>query len=176
MLSLKARSAQMGPTINDRTEMHGDEPTPALDLSISEFIVTQDELDDQFQVNQPHRFFDKAKPPTPYWPTLEPFVIAHKLEGVSVRLLLGIDQHEVHLLDCKLKGIVLTPLTGGLIALDFKVQHSGDIEDEDLGRLRQAKGHEISIVLEGGTVEVARKKSQPELDLDHDADDQPTVQ
>lgn len=174
MLDLSSRIAQMGPTINDRTEKHGDEDVPAMDISVSGIMLTIPELAVLLQTAETEvkRLFNmRAQPIEPALSMLEIACLV-KLEDVDVALELGLDQYELALPACGVKLTGLTRCTGGLTELSCRLQYPGDLGGDDLERLREAKNKQIEIAFSGGKIaEKKQARKQPELDMDHHAEE-----
>jgi len=174
MLNVDIRPAMLGPTINDRTEIHGDENVPAMDITVSDIMLTIPELAALLRVpvKRTEALFDRDKHPIePAFQALAPLQLGERISDVDVLMLLGLDEYELDLPGCTVRVKSLVPMTGGLTAMECRIQYAGQLNGNQLERLRGAKGREISIGFAGGKVAERKATKQPELALDHGAEE-----
>lgn len=141
-MHLKARICQLG-VIHNRTEKHGDEDVPAIDVPISGFAIGAEELNGLLQDPHAHRaLFDTSKlPHEPVFNCFKPLALKEKFHDADVTLHLGLGLHSVTLTGCKLAKVKLEPALGGLVSLDFTAQRLANLED--VPKLLAFQGHEI---------------------------------
>jgi hypothetical protein len=157
MTTLTSRPAQLGPTINDRTEMHGDEGKPALDLTISGFVLSQEELNAIAQHPGAYAglFDTSSNPPRWAYPGLAPTIsLADTIKGCEVTLKLGLEMFELRLAGANVKGGAIA-CEQGVPALSCKVQFEGELTGEQLLKLRAAKGKSIDVEFVLGAADAA---------------------
>lgn len=110
MLNLTERNAHIAPGANLRTQKHGEEDVPAVDVTISGIGLDADELDKLFGHPQTaESFYDVEGDEVPRlkFPGLEPVRFTEKIEGLRVTLKIG-------------KTVVqLSPSTGRKITVEF---------------------------------------------------------
>lgn len=168
MTTLTSRPCQLGPTINDRTEKHGNEDKPALDIGVDAYCLTPAEFCEL--AGHPaayHGLVDTgSQPPKFAYPNLEPtFAMRETIKGCAAVLLLGLERYELTLADCKLKGGVFTITNSGDVAFGFKLQHEGELTGEQLLKLRAAKNKSIDLALQIGE-SAAANDAQAGLNLE----------
>lgn len=166
MTTLAFRTATLGPTINDRTERHGDEDKPALDLSLGAIVLTPEEFNAiACHPGAYHGLFDtSSNPPQFAYPGLTPVLsLAETIKGCEVTLRLGLEQFELKLVGCNVKGGVIE-LASGVAALSCKVQHEGELTGEQLLKLRAAKNKSVDVEIVLGAAD-AEDDAQGDLPL-----------
>lgn len=124
MLKLKSKPCQIGASINARTEKHGDEPQPAMDIPLS-FLISAKELN--ALMGDPHTsdVWFEATPgelPEPMLKNLKPYKLKGKFKDSLAVLTVGVNGHVIDLGDCTLSGLAFEPQTGGMTAVKLKVQ------------------------------------------------------
>jgi hypothetical protein len=167
-LSLTRRPAKIGKSINTRTEMHGEEEVPGLDIPINGMLINAAELalltdcatayDGLFIENE-------ALGVVPRISSLEPLHIGHKFENATVRVTGSSIDNETFA-NSKIKSIKLEPQTGGLTLLSFTLQVNPE-NGIDVPRLLNAK---ISIAIKAAELETDSDE-QPELPMEHSQDE-----
>lgn len=141
-------------SINVRTETHGEEIVPSLDLGI-EVNANNDALA-MFDPKLKAALYAKAKPngngsepaegqgelelpvsdlPVRRFPDLAPLRFCTQLEGYAMTL--HLDDDDVLLTDCKVNKFSVECIEGGSIKLRFRVQRSG-VDRETYGALAMA--------------------------------------
>lgn len=165
MLTLDKRPARIGLSINTRTEKHGEESVPAMDIPLTGILLTKDEvnalLDDKHAWDSLY-VERKGKPSEPMFAkTLKPFAHVGKWKGSAITLYVGM-KPEMYELEGKLSRAKLTPQTGGLTALSITVQ----VTAEDAVPLIHFLDSAIDVELEfGDETDEEGEEDQPELNL-----------
>lgn len=165
MLTISKRPCQIGTSINTRRELHGDEPVPACDIPILGITLDANELNSLLEEPHAHGalfLLRKGVTEEPQFPQLEPFVLKDKIEGARVSLIVG--NSVLKLTDCKLKGLTLQPMAGGLTLLSFKIQSSGDGMGGIVGDLVAQLDRTIEIEVTDGE-RVSKDSRQAELPI-----------
>jgi len=171
-LSLSSRPCLIGASINTRTEKHGDEDVPAVDIPVAGIMLTAEELGALVGDAYAHKalFDTKGKRMDPALPYFESFQLKHKFEGAAVDFELGLHKQHVGLDGAKLAGIKLTPRAGGLTEMSCKVQcvlHAAD----DVGQLIQHLNREAQIeVTDAAQVEEKASSKQQDLPINNFGD------
>lgn len=123
-LTLSKRPGTIGPSINTRTKMHGDDSVPGVDIPIQNILLDAGELG--VLMNEPtahERLFrtDRSKHAEPAFMNVKPMVIDGKFEDAKVTIFReGADP--LILKPAKVASIKLTPQVGGLTAMTCTVQ------------------------------------------------------
>lgn len=169
------RTCKVGPSVNSRTEKHGDEDVPACDIPIQGMMLTHDEL--EALVPGAHKAFFAKQRGTDFYDLtdlaklLRPFKFVDKFEGASATLQLGIDGKEITLdKDVKIAKLVLDPQTGGMTELSITLQTTPTTDV--MAEVFAFMNREITADVSFGKKAEAKKKKQPELALDHGAGEQ----
>jgi hypothetical protein len=164
-LTLTKRPAQIGGSINTRTEKHGEENVPGIDIPITEVMLTKEELNALLQDPDAHDAFftdERGDQLEPRFVLLSAFSIAGKFSGAKVTLAPPVGDGEALVLKpAKVSKMVLVPQVGGLTAMSCTIQGNPPEHLDVIGLLNQKT--RISI-LNG---EREAKVEQPELDLTH---------
>lgn len=146
MLSISKRPARLGSSINTRAERHGDDNVTALDIPLSEIMLTAEELNALMQEPHAHNvLFDHAKGGSLIEPVFEqvPFLpLAGKIEDATVTL--GFNDEELQLVPCNLKRLRLVPRVGGLTSLSCLVQCVPKL-DSLVARLLERLNSDVSV-------------------------------
>lgn len=133
MLKLATREAMIGPSINTRTESHGDENVTALDIPLS-FLLDPVELCAVLRsVEAAHRLFlpdPKGVLDQPALPALRSLALIDKIETCHVVLVFDALAGPVTLTltDCTLAKVKLTPKFAGRTECHVTVQTTPDLE------------------------------------------------
>jgi hypothetical protein len=172
-MHLKSRICLLGSSINTRTEKHGDDDVPAIDIPITGFALVGAELAEITGDVHAHRaLFDKSKNPVePIFNCFRPLALVHKFEGCTARFILGLGREELVLADCKVARVKLEPNLGGLTSADFLIQSTPD-DLAAMARLMAFMGHDIELEVELGNKAEKAKANQQNLALDDESDDQ----
>ena len=171
---LDSRPARIGPSINSRSEKHGEEDVPAMDVPIIALMLTKAELNALMRDRTIwDRWFNerKDKLPEPANRNLKPYGLRDKYEHSTARILVGLDNDRVFAFnDCDLSKISLTPQVGGLTELHVTIQAL--INDSNTS-LFEFMAKDCSVELSFGDLEKEKKKNanQPELNLDARGDE-----
>lgn len=165
-LTLTKRAGQIGPSINTRTEKHGEEDVPGIDIPVGGIFLDEAELCEVLQNAGAHEALftlERGSAAEPRFQNLKAFGITDKFQGAKVTITVD-DKDPLILKPAKVSKIHLEPQIGGLTAMSCTIQgNPGD--HTDVLEMLNAKCR-ISIV--GGQM-VEREKDQPELDLEHDS-------
>ena len=124
MQTLAKRPCQIGGSINGRTEKHGEEPVPCMDITI-EMLITAQELNEL--MGEPHTadaWFENGgnKLPEPLLKHLQPYKLKGKFEGSAASILVGLQLDEIELPTVTIASCVFEPKVGGMTALKCKLQ------------------------------------------------------
>ena len=165
-LTITQRPCKLGPSINCRTERHGDEDEPACDIPITGLLLEKDEANELVGKMFWESLFDtpRGKAPKVLFPQLAPRKLTEKYEG-AVTIELGANINDIELEGVTLKGITLQPLEGGLVSLSCSVQCNDAIE-KFIHKLVARQNTEIEVELTFGEKVVKTKGKQDELPLD----------
>lgn len=109
MLTLTTRPCKIGPSINTRTEKHGDEDVTALDIPIESVMLEANELN--VLLGEPHAhnalFNGGTSPPEPLLRMIRALKLKDKFEDCTVTLLLGLNLERIELANVKLAKVEL---------------------------------------------------------------------
>ena len=127
ILSLTKRRALVGPSINTRTEKHGAEDVPGVDIPLSDIFLDKDELCALLQDPEAHdALFTEARGEQlePRFQTIQALVMDDKFVGakVSIEVTTGGEKTVLLLKPAKLAKLKLTPQVGGLTLMSCTVQ------------------------------------------------------
>lgn len=167
-VALAARACKLGVSTNCRTEMRGDDGEPAVDFTITDFLLEKDELNELFGALTYESLFNEqgaGKAPQVLHPKFGPRTYSEKHKG-SVAIVLGPNQKDIELDDVKLTNIKIEPLEGGLTKLTLQVQVSEDVE-KFVNKLVARQGTEIEAEIGFGDTVQREKSKQKELPMDH---------
>ena len=163
-LNLPKRPADIGGSINTRTEMHGKDKVPAHDIMIATTIVGPEETgaltgtDDAYD----RLYREENGLIVPAFPYFAPQRFAVKFQGAKVRVWLQ-SGDEVDFEDASLKDVTLFLATGGNSGLVYKLQVTdADRQHLDIAGLLNSKVH-----IQVKSAELIAKEMNPELPLDH---------
>lgn len=163
-LSLTKRPAKIGKSVNTRTEMHGTDEVPGLDIPITGMLLNDVELglvNDDPETYQRWYRTDKALGVVPAFPAVEVIHIEHKFENASVRMT-GSSIDDATFGNAKIKSIRFARQIGGLTMMSFTLQVNPE-NGIDVPKLLNAK---ISIGIKSAELEVDAD-DEPELPMDH---------
>lgn len=158
---LSARACKLGVSLNCRRELHGDEGVPACDISVAGIMLTKEEFNalmgDDYAYGA--MFTEKKEPRLPQ---IENIVLKGKRVGAAVVITITTTGKGTGLAlsDCKLKDLVLAPMSGGLTAMALKIQTAGDHVPNTVGILSAHMGDDISLSISDSTLEVKQSKQQ----------------
>jgi hypothetical protein len=158
----------IGSSINTRSEIHGDENVPALDIPLSAIMLSATELNALLQEPYAHEalFNERTNPRAlvePLFKQLHPLKLKDKFEESSVTLIVGLNRKAVTLNDVKLAKLTLQPLVGGLTALKLTVQCTPTLDDS-ITTLLAFMNHDADVEITIGE-RVAPAQKQSELPL-----------
>jgi hypothetical protein len=162
-LNLTKRPAKIGKSVNTRTEMHGEEEVPGQDIPLTGIVLSNLELAAVTDEETAATGFFKMDGDqyVPRIAALDPQTISHRFTGALVRISGGGVKASLYT-NAKIKGIVLTPQTGGLTLMSCTLQVNPRDEDPSAQQLINRK---ISISIKAELELPA--DDEPELPLDH---------
>lgn len=163
-LTLSKRAGQIGPSINTRTEKHGEEDVPGLDIPVTGIFLDAEELGVLLQDPEAHTcLFTKSRSVAdePRFDSLAPLKIDGKFTDAKVLITVG--EHQVHFKPAKVKSIELEPQVGGMTMMSCTIQGNPS-SNTDVLELLNAK---CRIQITGGEMET-KNDDQPELPMGHD--------
>ncbi len=166
---LNRRPAQIGASINSRTQKHGEENIPAFDIPLVGIMLTQDELNALMneKLTSIAWFNDRTDGlPEPLFKNIKHFALTDSYENCSVTIAVGLKEQLFELdEDVKIVKLKLAPCVGGLTELKLTVQ--AKIEHSNTG-LFEWLSKDCYVELAFGELVKANPK-QPELNLGVDA-------
>jgi hypothetical protein len=169
ILSLSKRPAQVGPSINTRTEKHGNDDVPGIDIPVSQIFLDKDELNALLQDVEGHdALYTEARGEQlePRFQTIQPLVLDDKFTGakVSLEVTTGGEKTVLHLKPAKIAKIKLEPQVGGLTLMSCTVQGNPQDHTDVLALLNQKC--RLSIL---NAERDEKPVPEPELPLGHEA-------
>lgn len=153
MLTLTQRVAQIGPSINTRTEKHGEDNVAALDIPVTFLIDAQELCVIAKSPEAAHRLFhvERGKhldQSTAALPGFKALALTEKVESCTVRL--GLGDLELTLPDATLAKVKVTPKFGGKSEVDATIQTAPDFDEGILALFEHMGGEcQFSCVCEG---------------------------
>lgn len=176
MITLSSRACQLGSSVNLRTEKHGDDDVPAVDIPIGGIMLNSKDLNELMGLPTAHdTLFDTVRGhKEPALPQVRDLVLREKVVGadVCIRIQSTGPAKEITLRDCKLKSLTLAPLSGGATALALTVQTSGDHVPATIGLLAAHLNGHINVEITEGT-SAETKPAQGELPVNSLEEDPP---
>jgi len=161
MLNIDRRQATIGTSLNGRTQIHGDDKVPALDIEFEGIVLSENELN--ALLADPHATDALFEPPggsstlaSPRFPQLKPFAFKEKIKGARVSIWLSVDRTPIVLADCNVAKITLEPQEGGTTSLSCQVQ-STQPADKSVAKLFEQMGHTVSVEIEELQADLADK-------------------
>jgi hypothetical protein len=167
IMNLTKRPGQIGPSINTRTEKHGEESVPGVDIPVSGLMLDKPELNALLQDVDAHDalYTDaRGKQLEPRFQTIDPIALTDKFVGAKVTIT-SVDGETENLIlkPAKIGKIRLEPQVGGLTLMSCTIQ--GNPPDHaDMLALLNAKCR-VSIL--NAALDVKAAADEPELPLDH---------
>jgi hypothetical protein len=180
-LELDKRPCHLGPSLNNRREKHGTENVPALDFSLTGYLLTKPELDKlvgQGFWNSRYETRSGGQPPAPAWKKMRGEKFGEKLEADVTLSFLSDSEKPVVITEAKVGKLDFDYQVGGLTACDLTISTAQD--DVDVNKLRRHMDGEISveITLREPKPEKGAKKAapdnEPELGLVHPGGESPS--
>lgn len=172
MLKLDRRSVLMGPSINTRTQKHGEDNITALDIPLSCICLSSEELAIVMLNKAAYRFLygrKKGRPDEPIFGSLVSCLkFKKKVEAVSAVLYLG--RKQLRILDATLSKVTIEPQVGGVTWLSFTLQCTPDLDDEHpiMEALFSRLNEKIDL-----QIECEHYGAQPELPLEEEEEIDP---
>jgi hypothetical protein len=160
--------------VNLRTEKHGDEEKPAVDIKLSNIMLSKAELIRLTGDAQAwNLMFETEKPGGVFEPTLQCFestrYLKAKYEDCVSTIRFGMQKTEHELEEHKVKGIAFDPVVGGMVALTLTIQQALD-DTKIVAQLAEYQGQEAHIATTFGQVS-ENEKRQKNLPLNEGGDD-----
>lgn len=179
MLTISKRPCKIGGHMNARTEKHGDEDVPALDIALEGIMLMAQELNALLEDPMAHRHLfqtQNGKLHEPTFTKFKPFVLRDAYEGATVRIVVGLRNDEITLADCRLRRITLEPKTGGMTQLSLSVAARPD--EDVMAVLLRYMGSDADVAISGATVAAkgGKQKDLPlgaDLEFGDDEEEQP---
>jgi len=176
MITLSARACQLGSSVNLRTEKHGEDNVPAVDIPIEGIMLSSEDLNELLGTPGAHDtlFSTVRGHQEPALPQIKDLVLRDKVAGADVCIKIhGTGPaKKLQLKDCKIKGLTLAPLSGGATALSITVQTSGDHVPATIGLLASHLSGQINVEISGGAI-AEKKATQGELPINSLEEDPP---
>lgn len=172
MLAVTMKPCRIGPSINTRTEYHGEEQVPAMDIPLADITLSKDELEELLGLGRWECLFFLRKGddyPLPFLDCLKTLAFKHKFENAEVALLLGLNRTRLALPHVKLSKIKLDPMPGGLTSMQLTVHCTPEMDkstsEKALSLLFAFLDQEVEVDIAFGNVEEDDDASQAELGL-----------
>lgn len=144
MLKIARRTAKIGPSINTRTERHGEDDVTALDIPLREITLAPAGLEELLPGAGARLFDDKHEP---VFSRLKPFALREKIESARVTLWMGLEPDELKFPDVRLSKIAITPQSGGGAMLQLTVQVTPNL-DESIAQLLEQLNRQVEVEIE----------------------------
>lgn len=147
MQTITKRPAMIGSHVNGRGEHHGEDTVTALDIPLSDIMLSAEELNALLHEPLAHGLLFQTRQGgayiEPIFRMLRPFRLVDKVEGAAVTL--EINPGDVlRLTDCKLSRLTLQPMPGGLTSLSLLVQCTPAL-DSSAARLLGKLNTEVAV-------------------------------
>jgi hypothetical protein len=158
------RPAQIGPSINTRTEKHGEENVPGVDIPVSGIFLTKEEINILLQDEDAYDALytdTRSKQLEPRFMTIEPIRLSDKFTGARVTI--AVNGEDLVLKPAKISKISLAPQVGGLTLMSCTVQGNPSDHTDVLALLNL----KCRIQILGAALEEPAP-AEPELPLDHE--------
>jgi hypothetical protein len=165
-ITISKRACKIGPSINCRTEKHGDDEVPACDIPISGILLQTGEVNALVGPLFRESLFDtrsQGKAPAILHPGLAARKLTEKFEG-AVTIVMGPNQNDIELDKVTLAGLKFEPLEGGLVAMSLTVQTSKDVP-KFVHKLIARQNTEIDVEISIGDKVERAKSKQTELPM-----------
>jgi len=156
MLNVTLRPAKLGPSINTRSERHGeDENVPAIDITVSGIMLDREEVGDLTE--DPELALALFKQQTdqvdvPRFADFGPMLFKHKFTDAKVSFELGLHKQSVRLSPCKVRKIQLEAVLGGMLEMSCRVQCAHEVAP-DLSKLAVFMNQEVKIAISDGALD-----------------------
>lgn len=165
--------------VNLRTEKHGDDDMPAVDVRLSNIVIDKAELIRLTGDSEAwNLLFQQEKRGSVIEPTLQCFdserYLVAKYEECQTKIRFGMQKAEHDFDDHKIKGISCKPLVGGMTAVTLTIQKA--LENTGIcSDLAAYQGKEAHVEITLGKVS-EKEKRQGKLPLNEggDSDDKPS--
>lgn len=163
-LNLNKRSAEIGGSINTRTERHGEELVPGVDIPVTGLMLDKEELNILLEDEFAHDclFTDaRGKQLEPRFLNVAPIVVLGKFEEASVTISLQ-GEDGLLLKPAKISKIILEPQVGGLTLVSCTIQANPPDHFDVCSYLNQ----KCRLAIRNAERE-PKPNSEPELPLEH---------
>lgn len=168
IMNLTKRPGQIGPSINTRTERHGEESVPGVDIPVSGLMLDKPELNALLQDVDAHDALytdSRGKQLEPRFLTIDPIALTDKFVGAKVTISSANGETESLILKpAKIGKIRLEPQVGGLTLLSCTIQGNPPDHADMLALLNQKC--RVSILNASLDIKPAASE-EPELPLEH---------
>jgi len=148
-LLLPRRSCTIGSSINTRSEFHGEESVPALDIPVSKIVLSREEFGDLLLDPKAHKSlyqYRKNQPDLPRWyQVLAPLLLKGKINADLVEL--GLGRRTLKLREVKLARVRLDRQEGGTTHMSCMIQCTPTLDDT-IEQLLQRLNQEVPISIE----------------------------
>jgi hypothetical protein len=168
MLTLNSRTCQIGTSVNTRTEMHGEDSVPTIDLPLAAIMLSAAEFNALMDDEGAHDRLFRTRADEfvePVFTQLAPLKFKDKFEDSTVNLRVGLTRRLIALEHVKLAKIKFEPKVGGLTSLSLAVQCTPTL-DARITQLMAFLNHAAEVQIDFGTHAPTQAK-QPELALGH---------
>lgn len=166
-ISLDSRPCTLGPSINLRTEKHGDDDVAACDIPLDGIMLQDAELNALLEDKHAHNaLYEKrsGKPDRPLFPLIETLALSGKYEG-NVALIFGPNQVDLELEGVTVSKIRLKRLEGGLTQMSCSISCSENTESF-IGKLTGRMNGNLNVELDiGEPIEAKAKSAQADLPI-----------
>ena len=163
---LNKRPAKIGNSVNARSERHGDELVPAMDVPLQSVMLPKNELNSLMRDKTFwDRVFNERKDgfPEPANTNIKAWSLTDKYEHTTATILVGLHEREFVIEDCKASKLTLSPCVGGLTELCVTLQIL--IDDKNTA-LFEFMGKDCQVEMKLGDRIKDKDLKQPELPLD----------
>lgn len=166
MLTLTSRPCKIGPSINARTEKHGDEDVQAFDIPLDGVMLEKEELnallEDPYAHDALFNHRGGGKVDEPIFRKFRALQFKDKFEEGEAVITVGLGSEEIRLKDVKLARVTLAPQVGGLTMLSVQVQCRPSTDT--IAKVLPYMNHEVEAEVSFGK-KVVKSEKQRELPI-----------
>ena len=168
-ITITNRPAKIGKHVNTRTEFHGEETHPAVDIPIEGLMLDSNELNAILEDQKAHGTLFRTAPGgliEPRFKSLKVFQVAHAFEKVQASLSMSFTDERLEL-SGELASVKLEPNVGGLTELSGALRWSGKgvVDLDKLPALMRRLAQPIEIELHIGPAKKKPDANQGNLPL-----------
>lgn len=168
-ITIRNRPAKIGKHVNTRTEFHGEESHPAVDIPIEGLMLDSHELNALLEDPKAHGTLFRTAPGGPIEPrfrSLKAFALAHSFDKVQASLSMSFTDERLEL-SGELAAVKLEPCVGGLTELSGALRWSGKgvVDLDKLPQLMRRLAQPIEIELHIGPAKKKPNDAQGSLPL-----------